>query len=65
VKPDAIRRAAIDSKHDGYVLDGSLTRREIIATLEDLRFARSSGFIETIHLDSDARDWLVSALRRP
>ena len=65
MKPDAIRRNTLDCKPDGWVIDGELTGNEIREVLTSLRFGRDTGYIETIYLDVDARDWLLRTLRRP
>ena len=65
MKPDALRSATLDNKHDGHAIDGEFTQNEIVEVLADLRFGRDTGYIETLHLDADVRDLLVRALRRP
>jgi hypothetical protein len=65
MKPDAIRRNTLDCKHDGWVIDGDFTKRQVAEALVDLRFGRGTGYVETLHIDADVRDVLVAALRRP
>ena len=45
-------------------LDGSLTRLELAEILEGLHFDRGHDYVRTVEIDSDARDYLVRALRR-
>ena len=45
-------------------LDGDLTYAEVIEILAQLRFDGVHGYEQTVVLDGDVRDALVSALRR-
>ncbi len=45
-------------------LDGTMTRRELVAALEEIRFPRGGGS-KSIELDADVRDFLLDLLRRP
>ena len=57
-------RQALEHRKGPDRLDGSFTRLELAEILEGLRFDRGHDSIRTIELDSDARDYLVRALRR-
>jgi hypothetical protein len=60
--PDAIRRAAIDNRPDGWAITGDYTRSEVVEVLAGLRFSRDTGYVEHLLIDSDVRDALVAAL---
>ncbi len=57
-KPYTIHRTPPD------FLDGSMTRSELVAALEDIRFPRHGG-TRPVELDADVRDYLLTLLRRP
>jgi hypothetical protein len=57
-KPYDIHRCLPDA------LDGSMTRSELVAVLEDIRFPRRGG-TRPVELDADVRDYLLGLLRRP
>jgi hypothetical protein len=44
-------------------LDGSMTRTELVAALEDMRFPRRGGS-KSVEIDAAVRDYLVGVLRR-
>jgi hypothetical protein len=56
-EPYAIHRAPPD------FLDGSMTRAELVAALEGMRFPQRGS--RPIELDADVRDYLLGLLRRP
>jgi hypothetical protein len=56
-KPYVIQRTPPD------FLDGSMTRSELAAALEEIRFPPRGG-TRPVELDADVRDYLLDLLRR-